>query len=418
MASGGNSNSPFAWLGLLKWSLAYSDGTRPTEDVQPMSKEDIAFLEKVMKEGIIDEGERMKTILKDLTDSLEGMLGLSLGGESSETTSGDNEGETKKKELDEDEMIELLQELKDIVEQIDYARAFMAMGGIPFLLGCATSPPEGTNETAIPKSIRKWALSVLATMCQNNPPVQLSLLEHGHMPPLIQLFFDYSPTNESDGDDSMRDKVVQTISCSVRGHSMAEHIFCQNKHGVLMVHLGLGIQSKSKPSAQLRKRCLFLLRALVTADDAVNSRIKPFQSAISFVATRGVDPKEEADVEIREMGLQMLTQMLRHAPQIMSDRSSQSPNVASSEEFTLGKKIIHDNKNHLTAIGVKRIQDIRKLEKGSDEYELAALELEEWENLMVAMAETSSSAYPPNNNTGRNENEEDTPKLMICDMHP
>ncbi|KAL7468821.1 hypothetical protein ACHAXS_009060 [Conticribra weissflogii] len=409
MASGGNSNSPFAWLGLLKWSLAYSDGTRPTEDVQPMSKEDIAFLEKVMKEGIIDEGERMKTILKDLTDSLEGMLGCG----SIETKADDNEeGETKKKELDEDEMIELLQELKDIVEQIDYARAFMAMGGIPFLLGCATS-----DEAAIPKSIRKWALSVLATMCQNNPPVQLSLLEHGHMPPLIQLFFDYSPTNESDGDDSVRERIVQTISCSVRGHSMAEHIFCQNKHGILMVHLGLGIQSTTKPSAQLRKRCLFLLRALVTADDAVDSRLKSFQSAISFVATRGVDPKEEADAEIREMGLQMLIQMLRHVPQPISTDSSQSPNVAASEECTLGKKIILDNKTHLTALGVQRIQDIRKLEKGSEEYEMATLELEEWESLMIALAEASSTDAS-NSTAERNENREDTPQLMICDMHP
>ena len=46
-------NSPFHWLGLLKWSLAYSDGTEPAGDVEPMSKEDIDFLEKVMKEGIM-----------------------------------------------------------------------------------------------------------------------------------------------------------------------------------------------------------------------------------------------------------------------------------------------------------------------------------------------------------------------------
>ena len=68
-----SNNTPFAWLGLLKWSLAYSDGTTQSE-AQPMNSKDIAFLEKVMAEVIIDEGERMKTILKDLTDSLQSML--------------------------------------------------------------------------------------------------------------------------------------------------------------------------------------------------------------------------------------------------------------------------------------------------------------------------------------------------------
>ena len=77
--------------------------------------------------------------------------------------------EEKRKELSEDEMIEHLQELQDIVEQIDCARAFMAMGGIPFLIGCATSTTNDTPSTAssggVPKSIKKKALSVLATMC-------------------------------------------------------------------------------------------------------------------------------------------------------------------------------------------------------------------------------------------------------------
>ena len=35
-----------------------------------MSKEDIAFLEEVMKNGIIDEGKRMQTILKELMEVL------------------------------------------------------------------------------------------------------------------------------------------------------------------------------------------------------------------------------------------------------------------------------------------------------------------------------------------------------------
>ena len=84
-----------------------------------MSEEDKAFLEAVMKEGIIDENERMKVILKQVTETMEKWKTSSFTKEEEDSTE------------------ELLQELRDIVEQIDYARAFAAMKGLVFLLGCA-----------------------------------------------------------------------------------------------------------------------------------------------------------------------------------------------------------------------------------------------------------------------------------------
>ena len=114
---GGNSKNPFAWLGLLKWSLSYADGTRD-ETPAPMSAEDKAFLEKVMAEGIINEGDRMQEILKNVTDVM-------------------TEWKTKPWTQEQaDETESWLQELRDIVEQIDYARAFSSMKGSVFLLGC------------------------------------------------------------------------------------------------------------------------------------------------------------------------------------------------------------------------------------------------------------------------------------------
>jgi len=361
-SSGSNTNSPFAWLGLLKWSLAYSDGTRPSnEDFSPMSKEDIEFLENVMKDGIIDEGERMKEILRKLTEALEDSL--------SEPISDEEKG----KELMEDEMLDLFQELRDIVEQIDYARAFMAMGGIKFLLGCATT--EGN----VPKPIRKSALSVMATMCQNNPPVQLNLLEVGHMPQLIQLFFDFTPTDENGnvGDDSIREKVVQALSASIRGHSMAEHIFCKNEQGKLMLRLGLGVEaaideSQVKPSIQLRKRSLFLLKALLTADEATLEQIDHFKSLILFICTHGINNTWEEEAEMREMGVKMLTRLL-------SEHNS-------PENLSAVRSIIAPHKNTIASVGVNQIQEIRSLEEGSDERDYATLELEAWEELLVALS--------------------------------
>ena len=377
--SGNGGNSPFAWLGLLKWSLAFSDGTAPS-GAEPMNAEDVAFLEKVMSEGIIDEGERMKTILKDLTESLEVMLGT------------ETKQEEKRKELDEDDMLELLLEVRDIVEQIDYARAFMAMGGIQFLLGCATyHATQSASDRTIPKSIRKGALGVLSTMCQNNPPVQLSLLEHGHMPQLIQLFLDYTPGNDcgNAGDDSIREKTVQALSASIRGHSMAEHIFCQNEQGKAMLKLGLGMQMNAKkPSAQLRKRTLFLLRALLTSDDATDERHKEFQEMISFICTHEINEEWEDDAEIREMSLAMLARLLQQSP---------SNKCAS--------KVILKHKDSIGSVGVARIQAIRNLKEGSEDREFASLELEEWERLMIAMAEAGRESPG---------DVDDSPPLTIC----
>ena len=59
--------SQHAWLGLLKWSLAYCDGTRSSTATTEMKKEDLEFLKKVMEEGIINEGDRMKSILQEIT---------------------------------------------------------------------------------------------------------------------------------------------------------------------------------------------------------------------------------------------------------------------------------------------------------------------------------------------------------------
>ena len=187
-------------------------------------------------------------------------------------------------------------------------------------------------------------------MCRNNTPVQLSLLEHGHMPQLIQLFLDYTPGNEcgNDGDDALREKAVQALSASARGHDMAEHIFCQNELGKAVLQLGLGMQNTTqpKPAAPLRRRSLFLLRALLTADEATDERRAQFRDVISFVCTHGIDELWEEEAEIREMGLTMLTQLLPH------------PLIATA---------ILAHKSRIGAVGVGRIAAIRGLTEGSEE---------------------------------------------------
>jgi hsp70-interacting protein len=408
MSSGGSDsgNSPFAWLGLLKWSLAYTDGTSSDQsNALPMSEEDRTFLEKVMAEGIVDEGERMKTILKDLTDGLEVMMMVGTGSSIDDADSN----EEKVKELDEDDMVELLEELRDIVEQIDYARAFMALGGIPFLLGLATHINDGVAGTnCLPKLIRRGALKTMSTMCQNNPPVQLCLLENGHIPQLIELFIKYTPGGGRDGDDDIRADVIQALSASVREHSMAEQIFCMNKEAKVMLELGLGmkqiiagVNNKKfpKPSVQLRKRSSFFLRALLTSDDATNKRHIVFEDIIVYVCTREIDDEWEDDAEIREISLAMISRLLS-----MRLNGKQS----GGEGWTSALTIILRHKNNITSIVARRIQHINALEEGSEEKANATIELDELETLMVAL-----------DDAGRNFDENDVtsspaPTLALC----
>lgn len=58
------------WLGLLKWSLAHSDGTAPTA-AEAMSKENQDFLTRVMEEGVRNDGQRMREIMLDIAAYLE-----------------------------------------------------------------------------------------------------------------------------------------------------------------------------------------------------------------------------------------------------------------------------------------------------------------------------------------------------------
>ena len=382
MSSGGNGDNQGAWLGLLKWSLAYTDGTRPSSETMQMSEEDKKFLEMVMKEGIIDEGERMKTILNDLTRSLDRMVrGAAAAGS---TNSSEEEEKTDTPELTEDDMVGLLEELRDIVEQIDYAKAFAALGGVPFLVGCAS------ERGVVPKSVRSSCIAVLATLAQNNPHVQDIVLKSGALQTLADLFFAETPRGEEfvgessaggggdagmsepDVDGTLRSKIVQAMSCSVRGHVEGERAFCASDGGRQVIECGLGLLSGSDdgkddgmpiPPPVLRRRTLFFLQALITSDEATKERIELFNPCIQYICTNMLSVETESDAEVRETGLGMLQRMIE-----------QNNNV----------NMIAACKNAVVGVGIKRVSEIRKME-GEDK-EFASYELELWEALIVQLA--------------------------------
>ena len=52
------------WLGLLKWSLAQTDGSDDS-DARPMVDEDVQFLTNVMESLVADEPKRMREMMVD-----------------------------------------------------------------------------------------------------------------------------------------------------------------------------------------------------------------------------------------------------------------------------------------------------------------------------------------------------------------
>lgn len=301
-----------------------------------MSREDREFLERVMKEGIIDENERMKAILKQVTDQMQIWKGKPFD------------------QTEEEEIQGLLEELRDIVEQIDYARAFAAMKGLGFLIGCAQERQH------MPRSTRLACLGVLSTMAQHNPPVQKELLEMGALKTLSELFFAEA---EQDADGDIRARLIQVISATVRGYELGESVFCELEQSVSLLEAGLGVNVpvSNSPPTIIQKRTLFFLRALVTSDASTRDRVRLFSSCIGWVADHLI--QDQHSFELREIAVSVLAQVLEQRRSV---------------------DCILQRKDRLVALGVPRVAALRQL-TGEDR-EDASVELETWEQLLVLLA--------------------------------
>jgi hsp70-interacting protein len=329
MTTDGGEN--WAWLGLLKWSLSYTDGTSDSPST-PMDPEKKAFLEAVMKDGIIDENERMKFILQEMTKAMDAF----------------QIGETN---VDNEHLEDLLFELRDIVEQIDYARAFCALQGLPFLLGCIQ------ERAAVPETIREVCLGILATLCQNNPPVQLQLLELGSIKVLSDLLF-------TESNDSIKAKIMQAISANVRNHELSEQVFCRLEQANDLFSIGF------RGREALQRRTLFFLRALITADTADFGRVRLFGQQVAFVADSFLS--EQVNFDLRELSLELINLILQQKKSV---------------DILLGER-----KKRIVSQGVQRVSSIRKLE--GEERESASHELEQWEQLLVMIARAEPDQLP------------------------
>jgi len=241
------------WLGLLKWSLAHTDGTNQSE-YSAMTEEDRKFLEAVMTEGVKNEPTRMKEIMNSLTKSMD-----------DSTT------------IDEDIALDELEELRDIVGQIDMAQVFMKLGGLTCLLELIDFAP-------FPPEVRSLGASVLATIAQNNPTVQEIMHSKDIVTRLVRTF-------HREESHSICAKVLYAISCIIRNYDIAEENFCSKFADDVF---NAAIQSKQPI---LLRRVFFLANALLLSDSSSTSRQ---EAILSIIIPSCYEFITCADTEVRE----------------------------------------------------------------------------------------------------------------------
>ncbi|KAK9158835.1 hypothetical protein Scep_005409 [Stephania cephalantha] len=178
------------WDGLLKWSIANSDGTSPPRN---LSEEDRKWFMEAMQAQTVDVVKRMKEITL-VMQTPEDVL------EAQGVTSADIE--------------DLLDELQEHVESIDMANDLYSIGGLVPLLGYLKNSHAG---------IRAKAADVVTTVVQNNPRSQQLVMEANGMQPLLTNF-------TSDPDETVRTKALGAISSLIR----------HNKPGIAAFRLANG----------------------------------------------------------------------------------------------------------------------------------------------------------------------------------
>jgi hypothetical protein len=293
------------WLGILKWSLTQSDGTAPTT-ATPMSEDDKKWLEQVMRETIKDEPKRMNEIMCEFVKMLD-------------------EGLTADKS---DTVVDLLEELRSIVEQVDMAQVFAKFGGFE----CLMKLVECSNISA---EARALSASTLAALTQNNLTVQEVALNDGLLDRLAIVYVQSESTSVcnrvcnpvSRGESSFLIvfllQVLFALSCSIRNHQSAEEYFMHHLAAKILPKAISGLSSPSTlaetPGAEaLANRALFLSSALATSDYSSAGRVEQLRALLLPLAEKGL---ESESIELRETTECLLTS-LRNSPHTAAGNSS------------------------------------------------------------------------------------------------
>lgn len=210
------------WDGLLKWSLANSDGTTPSRQ---LSEEDRKWFMEAMQAQTVDVVKRMKEITLVMTTPEDVLQAQGVTPENIE---------------------DMLDELQEHVESIDMANDLHSIGGLVPLLNYLKNPHA---------NIRAKAADVVTTIVQNNPKSQQLVMEANGLEPLLANF-------TSDSSIAARTKALGAISSLIR----------HNKPGIAAFRLANGYaalkDALSSDDVRFQRKALNLIDYLLHENSA------------------------------------------------------------------------------------------------------------------------------------------------------
>ena len=362
-------SAKWVWLVTFQRNLTYGSTDPDVPDISLLSDHEKEVIDYVMSfERPTGEVQRMMTVLGGLAAGFDAMKNLGSIREKDDTTADDNNDAP-----DAAKVSELLLTLRDFVgERIDFARAFVAIGGLSLLLGGAAE-----RDGHVPRSVRSTCLRVLADLVHINRSVQYSLLDNEGIRALATMYFNEvkdSCQHEAD-DGKIRGRIVQTMEAAICGHPGAERIFCENEDARKVIESGIGMHAADEtlpsPPAALRKQSLaFLCDLLGPVGQRCKDypqRIDYFSAALKYIAENMLNDATEDDWECREVAIKIL----RH--------------VVKTEA---GRAVVLDMKETIGGTGVKRMEQMRSIDRqnsNASETERADEELYQWKLLTDEM---------------------------------
>ena len=312
------------WLGLLKWSLAQTDGTSETES-RPMGQEDVSFLTKVMEELVADEPKRLKDMMMEIASFL---------GELSAGKEGKNIADMPREEQQE-HMEDLFEELKDITCQLDMAVFFATkLGGVSCILDVLENKKGLASD-----QVRGCAASALGCLSQNNAEVQSSMFKKGEISRLMTIAMALTtstdigsgvipgPETTQIEKTALLSKVIYAVASSVVSHTLAEEVLLRGQYGADLIKAVLALSlpaedetfqaATGKPHlatggrsaiVQLKRRVLSLCRALLTSDAASAERRALLLQAVLPVVFKELSAD---DGDLREAAVGLVLDILK-----------------------------------------------------------------------------------------------------------
>jgi hsp70-interacting protein len=291
------------WKGLLKWSIAHSDGTQAPRQ---LSEEDKRFFAEAMESQTVDIIKRMKEISMVMNMPSEVL---------------ESQGVTV------EELEELLEELQEHVESIDMANDLHAIGGLVPLLNYLKNPNAG---------IRSRAAEVVSTIVQNNPKSQQQVMECNGLEKLLANF-------NSDDNTKVRTKALGAISSLIRNNKVATDAF-RLSNG----YAGLR-EALASDDTRFQRKALQVMQYLLKE----NPKDHNVATQLGFVRSL-TNLVNSPDHDMRQAALQSLVEIIRNQDNQSSgkyDDTTQLKDVISKRVEDIKKM----NKEDLAAVKEERI---------------------------------------------------------------